>query len=89
MQRPLKVGILGVCTIILSKDIHDLSLYLLAKFSRVPFTISLISGISTMDNSTLLNFGKIYEDDLIFNQWVKLHIGLDVLSNQKILNGIY
>ena len=42
-----------------------------------------------MDNSTLLNFGKIYEDDLIFNQWVKLHIGLDVLSNQKILNGIY
>jgi hypothetical protein len=24
---------------------------------------------------------------LIFDQWLKLHLGLDVLSNQKILNG--
>jgi hypothetical protein len=44
-----------------------------------------------MVNGTLLNFGKIYEDDLrvIFDQWPKLHLGLDVLSNQKILNGVY
>ena len=43
-----------------------------------------------MDNSTLLNFGKRYEDDLrvIFDQWQKLHLGLDALSNQKILKGI-
>ena len=35
--------------------------------------------------------GKRYEDDLrvIFDQWQKLHLGLDVLSNQKILKGIY
>ena len=47
-------------------------------------------GINTMVNGTLLNFGKRYEDNLrvIFDQWQKLHIGLDVLSNQKILNGI-
>ena len=40
--------------------------------------------------STLLNFGKRYEDDLrvIFDQWPKLHLGLDALSDQKILNGI-
>ena len=40
---------------------------------------------------TLLNFGKRYEDDIwvIFDQWQKLHLGLDVLSNQKILKGIY
>ena len=39
-----------------------------------------------MVNGTLLNFGKRYEDDLrvIFDQWQKLHLGLDVLSNQKI-----
>jgi hypothetical protein len=39
---------------------------------------------------TLLNFGKRYEDDLgvIFDQWQKLHLGLDALSNQKILKGI-
>jgi hypothetical protein len=39
----------------------------------------------------LLNFGKRYEDNLrvIFDQWPKLHLGLDALSNQKILNGIY
>ena len=40
-----------------------LSSYPLPKFSRVPFTIVLISGISTMVNGTLLNFGKRYEDD--------------------------
>ena len=67
-----------------------LSSYLLPKFSRVPFTIVLISGISTMVNGTLLNFGKRYEDDLrvIFDQCQKLHLGLDALSNQKILKGI-
>ena len=48
-------------------------------------------GISTMVNCTQLNFGKRYEDNLwvIFDQWLKLHLGLDVLSNQKILKGIY
>ena len=48
-----------------------LSPYLLPKFSSVPFTIVLISGISTMVNGTLLNFGKRYEVDLrvIFDQW--------------------
>ena len=66
------------------------SSYLLPKFSRVPLTIVLISVISTMINSTLLNFGKRYEDDLrvIFDQWQKLHLGLDALSNKKILKGI-
>ena len=46
------------------------------------------SLISTMDNDTLLNFGMRYEDDLrdIFDQRPKLHLGLDALSNQKILN---
>ena len=41
-----------------------------------------------MVNGTLLNFDKRYEDNLrvIFDQ---LHLGLDALSNQKILNGIY
>jgi hypothetical protein len=29
----------------------------------VPFSIVLISGISTMVNGTLLNFGKRYKDD--------------------------
>ena len=40
---------------------------------------------------TLLNFGKRYEGDLrvIFDQWQKLHLGLDALNNQKILKGIY
>ena len=68
-----------------------LSSYLLPKFSRVPFTIVLIPLISTMVNGTLLNFGKRYEDDLrgIFDQWPKLHLGLDALSNQKILKGVY
>ena len=42
-------------------------------------------------NGTLLNFGKRYEDDwmVIFDQWPKLHLGLDALSNQKILKGVY
>ena len=40
-----------------------------------------------MGNGTLPNFGKRYEDDLrvILDQWSKLHLGLDVLSNQKNL----
>ena len=60
-------------------------------YPSVPFAIVLISLISTMVNGTLLNFGKRYEDDLrvIFDQWPKLHLGLDVLSNQKILKGVY
>ena len=68
-----------------------LSLYVLPKFSRVPFTIVLISGISTMVNGTLLKFSKRYNGDLrvIFDQWPKLHLGLDTLSNHKILKGIY
>ena len=43
-----------------------------------------------MVNDTLLNFDKKYKDDLrvIFGQWPKLHLGLDALSNQKILKGI-
>ena len=58
-------------------------------FSRVPFTTVLVRRNSTMVNGTLLNFGKRYEDDLrvIFDQWSKLHLGLDALSNQKILKG--
>jgi hypothetical protein len=58
----------------------------LPKFSGVPFPIVLISRISTIVNGTLLNFGKSYEDDLRVRP--KLHLGLDALSNQKILNGI-
>ena len=44
-----------------------------------------INGISTMVNGTLLEFGKRYEDDLrvIFDQWQKLHLGLDSLSNRN------
>ena len=66
------------------------SSYLLPKFSRVPLTIVLISEISATVNDTLLNFGKRYEDNLrvIFDQWPELHLLLDALSNQKILNGI-
>ena len=43
-----------------------------------------------MVNGTLLNFGKIYDDNLrvIFDQCLKLHIGLDALSNEEILKGI-
>ena len=68
-----------------------LSSYLLPKFSRVPFTTVLIRDFSCiMVNGTLLNFGKRYKDNLrvIFDQCPKLHLGLDALSNQKILNGI-
>ena len=40
-----------------------------------------------MVNGTLLNFGKRYDDNLrvIFDQRLKLYLGLDALSNQKIL----
>ena len=67
------------------------SSYLLPKFSRVTLTIVMISGISTMVNGILLNFGKRYKGKLrvIFDQWSKFHLGLDALSNQKIVNGIY
>ena len=43
-----------------------------------------------MVNDIVLNFDKRYKDDLrvIFDQWPKLHLGLDALSNQKILNGV-
>ena len=63
-------------------------MYLLPKFNRVPLTIICI--IKTMVNGTLINFGKRYKDNLrvIFDQWPKLHLGLDALSNQKIFNGI-
>ena len=49
-----------------------------------------MARISTMVNGTVLNFGKRYKDDLrvIFDYWPKLHLGLDALSNEKILNGI-
>ena len=64
--------------------------YLFQKFSRMPFTIVLIPLFSTIIKDTLLNFGKRYEDNLrvIFDQWPKLHLGLDALSNQKILKGV-
>ena len=44
-----------------------------------------------MVNVTVLNFGKRYKDNLrvIFDQWPKLHLGLDALSNQRILKGVY
>ena len=44
-----------------------------------------------MVNGTLLNFGKRYEDGLrvIFDQWLKLHLDLDLLSNKKISSGTY
>ena len=49
-----------------------------------------------MVNGTLLNLGKSknmgrrYDDNLrvIFGQWLKLRLGLDALSNQKVLKGI-
>ena len=43
-----------------------------------------------MVNGTELNFGNRYKDNLrlIFDQWPKLHLGLDALSNQKILKGV-
>ena len=57
----------------------------------MPLTIVLMREIRTMVNVTLLNFGKRYEDNLrvIFDKWPKLQLGLDALSNQKTLNGIY
>ena len=44
-----------------------------------------------MVNCTLLNFGKRLDNNLriIFDQWLKLHLGLDALSNQRILKGVY
>ena len=44
-----------------------------------------------MVNGTLLNVGKRCNDNLkvIFDQWLKLQLGLDALSNQKNLKGIY
>ena len=44
-----------------------------------------------MVNGTLLNFGKRYDNNfrVIFDQWLKLHLGLDVLSNQEILKGVF
>ena len=47
-------------------------------------------GISSMVNGTLLNLGKRYKDNLrvMFDQWPKLHVVLNALSNQKILKGI-
>jgi hypothetical protein len=53
--------------------------YILPKFS------------SAIANGTLLYFGKKYENNLmvIFDQWPKLQFGLDALSNQKLLKGIY
>ena len=64
------------------------SLYFLPKFSRVPLTIVLISEINTI---VALNFGKRYEDNLrvIFDQWSKLHLGLDIRPEIPILNGLY
>ena len=69
----------------------NFSLYLIPKFGRVPFTTVLIrESVHTMVNGTLLYFGKRYDNNLrvIFDQWLKLHVGLDALSNQKILKGI-
>ena len=44
-----------------------------------------------MVNGTLLNFGKRNDNNfrVIFDQWLKLHLSLDALSNQKILKDIY
>ena len=66
------------------------SSYLLPKFSRVSLTIVLISGISTIVNGTLLNFGKRYEDNLrvIFVQWPKLYLGLDMRPEISIFKGL-
>ena len=51
---------------------------------------SLLKSKNYCVNDTLLNFGKKYEDDLrvIFDQWPKLQLSLDALSNQKILKGV-
>ena len=45
-----------------------------------------------MVNVTLLNFGKKYEDErlrVIFGQWPKLHLGLDVRPEIPTLKGLY
>jgi hypothetical protein len=44
-----------------------------------------------MVNGSLLNFGKVCKDYLrdIFDQWPKLKLDFDALSNQKILKGVY
>ena len=44
-----------------------------------------------MGNGILLNIGKRYDNSLrvIFDQRLKLHLGLDALSNQKSWIGIY
>ena len=64
------------------------SLYLIPKFSAIKHSTN--KGNSTMENGTLLNFGKRYENNLmvIFDQWPKLHLDLDALSNLKILKGV-
>ena len=41
-----------------------------------------------MVNGTLLNFGNENDLRVIFDQGSKLNLGLDALSNQKILNGV-
>ena len=48
------------------------------------------SIISTTVNGIPLNFGKRYKDNLmvIFDLCQKLHLGLDALSNKKILKGV-
>ena len=51
-------------------------------------TIVLISRISTMVNGALQNFVKRCKDNLkvIFDQWPKLHLSLNTLSNKKSWN---
>ena len=59
--------------------------------ARAFLTLNILSigTVSTTVNGTVLNFGKRYKDVLrvIFDQSQKLHLGLDALSNQKILKG--
>ena len=54
------------------------------------FSTHFVHNQLSSNGGSLLNFGKRYEDDIwvIFDQWQKLHLGLDALSNQKILKGI-
>ena len=61
--------------------------FVFVSLTKVQQRIVLISGISPMVNGTLLKFSKIYEDDLrvIFDQWPKLHLGLDALKDQTNL----
>ena len=37
----------------------------------------------------MLKYSEITVWRVIFDQWPKLHLGLDALSNQKILKGVY